>query len=310
MDMLVYKPSILDSFQKNKYRSMPVNPDLQKEERIAPKSETFSVLIEGPYGVCSGTLVSKKHVLTAAHCMVPSGECVAIHKVMIRPEDYTVFALGTCRSKPNKPCPSGHTEAKKFNVTALHILNEYFEKCKTGDLAILTLSIPEGQPDLPHASFPFKGRKHSFGEYTVSGWGFDPINPENSGSRVTSANVTVVPCKESHNDHICIKEDETNACEGDSGAGLLDGNTIIGVVSYGTDCKTLFQRGVYRLEHQQAKLSSMTDGVFTAVSTHTEFICKVITPEPCTVTADSELDEGYTRLPPLDENDYSEEYDN
>uniref|UniRef100_A0A7E4V6W5 TFIIIC_sub6 domain-containing protein n=1 Tax=Panagrellus redivivus TaxID=6233 RepID=A0A7E4V6W5_PANRE len=84
----------------------------------------------------------------------------------------------------------------------------------------------------------------------------------------------------------------------------------IGVVSYGTDCKTLFQRGVYRLEHQQANLSSMTDGVFTAVSTHTEFICKAITPEPCTVTADSELDEGYTRLPPLDEDDYSEEYDN
>uniref|UniRef100_A0A7E4V6N8 ASCH domain-containing protein n=1 Tax=Panagrellus redivivus TaxID=6233 RepID=A0A7E4V6N8_PANRE len=74
--------------------------------------------------------------------------------------------------------------------------------------------------------------------------------------------------------------------------------------------KTLFQRGVYRLEHQQAKLGSMTDGVFTAVSTHSEFICEVLAPEPCTVTADSELDEGYTRLPPLDEDDYWGEYDN
>uniref|UniRef100_A0A7E4VNF4 Peptidase S1 domain-containing protein n=1 Tax=Panagrellus redivivus TaxID=6233 RepID=A0A7E4VNF4_PANRE len=262
-------------------------------------SEDITVLIEGPSkSVCTGTLISDKHVLTAAHCFLGDEQCgndLKADETEVGPSDYTVFAKGTCRSQGNNTCDPVD-EVKGFKVAKIHVLDEFFKTCKTGDLAIITLAVPVYTP-AKRAQFDYLRKNINKGNFTISGWGFDPKDPTNSGHQLLTAGLMAVPCPHAQKayDHICVEESTNDACSGDSGGGLMNGRKIMGVVSAGNDCEALY-KAFKQSKAGKIKKQETRQGVFTFVNAHMAFICDVIKENYCKIPKYAKRYEKYTTL--------------
>jgi trypsin len=101
---------------------------------------------------CGGTIVSKNHILSAAHCF----------DLPINVTNIVVY-IGSTKFKEGNP----------YNVTDLKIPESYNNVTNENDIAVLTLSqdIKFGE-DVAAACFPTEPLENYIGQtMTVSGWG-------------------------------------------------------------------------------------------------------------------------------------------
>ena len=98
--------------------------------RIAVTSVPWQVYVAvGSNLACGGSVLDARHVLTAAHCVVPEGQATP------RPaSDFTVWA-----GYDNLTAATAPAGSQQVGVTALRVHPYYEERSKADDVAVLTL---------------------------------------------------------------------------------------------------------------------------------------------------------------------------
>ena len=129
---------------------------------------------------CAGTLISDKHVLTAAHCLMYGG----VREVVLGDHDCEKYELGQMSVKVKK----SHSHPR-FWVDESGTLSAY-------DIAVLTLEKPVrfSSTILP-ACLPYQPSKvYVNRSATAAGWGYD--FPNEDQSRLKKVDLTILPMKE------------------------------------------------------------------------------------------------------------------
>jgi len=186
---------------------------------------------------CGGTLISDRHVLTAAHCTAgssPSSISVLVGEHRTDDSTFTRVPLSAITDHPD------------YNSGTLD-----------NDYSILTLAEPvEFSAAIAPACLPSTNSDFAGVLATVSGWG-TLSSGGNQPTVLNEVDVTVqsnAECNSAYgsgitDNMICAADAGKDSCQGDSGGPLVaqenDKYTLIGVVSWGYGCAMPQYPGVY-----------------------------------------------------------------
>ncbi|CAL7945079.1 unnamed protein product [Xylocopa violacea] len=206
----------------------------------------FADITEFPYHVsiekydrhaCSGALVHESWVITAASCvyrMDPS--------------------MVTVRVRTSSPSSGGD----QLRVSDIVVHQDFDKYILVNDIALIKLKVPAqfGEKLLPiglpeKENFQLRDGTNCF----VTGW--RQILPGKEETELSVMSVPFVSQKTCNSKMPCYKPlfqkilcagnmtYGVETCQGDAGAPLTEGQTLIGILSYGLGCKTMIHPGVY-----------------------------------------------------------------
>ena len=193
---------------------------------LAPQgSFPFAAFVYNDHFYCSGSVISPRAVLTAAHCVYgSSGWRYSASEIRVRIGNVNV------------------NDAVVYTVKSMIIPN-YNTNNDFGDILILQLgsATPASQVALPGPSYSLSGGT----DVTVAGWGYAEDGNQHANLRYTSlAALSGATCRSVHVQltggypspgHYCFgSASQKSSCEGDSGGPYLVGkNFQVALVSYG-----------------------------------------------------------------------------
>merc|ERR1712076_236535 len=206
----------------------------------------FPCAPSGQCGLCGGTIVNKKFVITAAHCW-----------------DSRMTNLRVIVGEHNVFCDGVNEGGKVINVKKATMHPDYNKKTTDNDIAVLELSEELTFTDkVKPACLPSSASKDYSGTAsTISGWGgtigYGPKDQQPKQCGLKESMVKILGAKDKKctrvlrtrsdpsgtaksNIKMCAWAKDTDTCQGDSGGPLTvpeNGKyTLVGVVSYGWGC--------------------------------------------------------------------------
>jgi len=204
---------------------------------------------EGRCLMCGGTILNKRYVVTAAHCLYGGNDLMtlkggATFRVMLGEHDH-------CKATSSFVLASAVHKHPKFDLN---------NPSGDNDIAILKLSKDLTFSDkIKPVCLPTSATKDYSGKAsTVSGWGgtkaYEPLNPVDQPRQCALKEAIVEILKPSstkcsnfigdppHPTMLCAWAKGKDACQGDSGGPLTVAENgkyvLLGVVSYGSGCAT------------------------------------------------------------------------
>merc|ERR1719322_483557 len=201
-------------------------------------------------GMCGGTIVNKKFVITAAHCY------------------NSMFTDLRVIVGEHNVCDGVNEGGKLIKVKKMTLHPDYNSRTIDNDIAVLELAEDlTFTKKIKPACLPSSETKdYSGSASTVSGWGgtigYGPNDQQPQQPRQCTLKETIVKllkgsdpmCSKylkssSSKIKLCAFAKDTDACQGDSGGPLTvpeNGKyTLVGVVSYGSGCASSSTPGVY-----------------------------------------------------------------
>merc|ERR1712127_91360 len=193
---------------------------------------------------CGGTLLNKRYVLTAMHCVENNGQISSDVRVVLG--DHNIRAnIEAHRSQ-------------SIRVERVITRPDYDSQRTNNDIAILKLATDATlATNVVPACLPTNvNLNYANVDAVVSGWGTTSEGGSTSGVlKETTVKITAqsdATCRvygSLPNTQMCAYKQNTDSCQGDSGGPLVvneDGRfTVVGVVSYGAGCARPGYAGVY-----------------------------------------------------------------
>lgn len=185
---------------------------------------------------CGGTLVSSQYIVTAAHC-----------------SDFT--SAGDVAVLVGTQVLSTQSTGRRINVSRISIHSLWDSNTFDNDVAVWKLSEPV--LNVPTAYLASEGNDPT-GSATVTGWGTTKYLTSNYPTKLRSVSIPIVnrsTCNaaNSYNGDVttnmfCAGKSGKDSCQGDSGGPITlnpNNNTLIGIVSWGSDCGLKNYPGIY-----------------------------------------------------------------
>jgi len=197
---------------------------------------SFQDTASGNFHFCGGSIYNARTIITAAHCV--AGENFN------NPQNLRVVA-GSLRHVT--------TDGQAATVTRIVSHNNYNSNTMVNDIALLHLgSALSFNANVGAVTLPAQGAGSS-GNAVVSGWGTTSSGGSASAVllKVTVPIVSDTTCDSNYGGAIdpttmiCAGAAGRDSCQGDSGGPLTQGNTLIGIVSWGQGCALAGYPGVY-----------------------------------------------------------------
>ncbi|XP_016946741.1 seminase [Drosophila biarmipes] len=182
---------------------------------------------------CGGSLVSSRHVVTAAHCL--NGKSAS--RITVQGGVSELSQTGVVR-----------------RVARYFIPNSFSTSSLNWDVGVVRLQSSmtgSGITTIPLCSVQWKA-----GDYMrVSGWGVTRAGNSSPSNQLRTVNIQLIRKKECQRAYrnrdtltaasFCARSGGKDSCSGDSGGGAIFNNQLCGIVSWGLGCADSKYPGVY-----------------------------------------------------------------